>query len=1329
MKTKLQLIILCLLLFLAGGGSVIHAADKWNYPTSKPETPFGGGDGSQWNPYRIETAQHLANLAYMVTDDNTEYSGKYFVLTNDITLNDDVINDEGTGLKKAESSYKLWTPIGEYGYTADDDFMGTFDGQGHTISGMVCISEDGKRDYMGLFGTSDKATIKNLNITDSYLCTKATTSKEQCYGIIVGESTNTTLINCHVSNSVVNVIHTYTFNSAYCRVGGLIGYCDHFQSRVTLTSRKTIMTNCSFSGKIYATGAGGGNALTVGGLFGYQRQTTFTDLYITDCSTDGEITIKSQEYISSVYVGGFSGISTTGNNETMKCVNRMNITVDTGEKNIGSCYLSGFSYVDPERSFIVSECVNLGAFRVGSESKMANINKLYIGGITGYVGYLSNCAFYGKFDIHSKGSYVRIAPLAYSYYLVDTTPSIVCSVGNVFDLECNETALDQVCNYTYSYPGKETTTHKSYYHFENTSGMNVPCSGTYNSSTYNKTLEEMKADGFISMLNSAAGGNVWGKLTGMSVASLNGLPMPIACGGDVTGLAGQGTSTDPFLITCEAELRALQKGIAVGNRPTDGLYFKLTNDIYMSNEPMPAIGSTDYPFKGTFDGGGHAIVGMVAKKGTLFDALAGTLQNLALVDFKVPEGQEIIAPLAGYVGGKYTEQGESVTHIGTVKNCYVTGDIKMVAKDDGYSPAKAKLTGLCLAVYENSTMENCYFKGSFNATYPNPSSTSTGVIVGPKPQITFGGCFSSVHGTVKNCYASYSLSVDKNFTEQIIKGVGYTGSGTVTDCYYVRTDLTNTTSGECLATEKELNEKFNGKSGWSQGLYRPVLTSVKSYAATFPDNSETKYLDAVPEPTQKSNYIINVTAGSDPYADKLVWQLPNVAVYVPSEQTDYIINCTLDQKNTFRYKRTEGATRTAGQLCYRLKQNASGYHMLCLPGVVERGDLPQGSKVMIYGKIRTTGTSQEINEVHVDTIPAGVPCILYVPTSAYAEGSDIPLVMRSEIRTEPLLDANYSDMKGTFHFLTYANGPCVTATKSEDGNVYFKKSEATHYMEPFTAWLEGAAGDVKIVDYVLLDEENGAMTVALYGMNNKTYNLKMRRTIKASKWNTVCLPFDMTAEEITTTFGTGTKVETFNSLKYDTSTETTTLQFSKAEAETEGGAVIKAGTPYLLKPGKTTDISIFEIKGRKIECESVDYVPAGTKKDATTTDGTVYLTMQGEYNHRMISPDEATDGKSIYVISNDKIYYVNSDVEMKGFRCYFVAEESAAGSPAEGASLFSSAKVMHADGTSTDLRLIKADATGEGGAVYDLLGRKRDEQTKGIVIVNGKKMIIKQEKK
>ena len=113
--------------------------------------------------------------------------------------------------------------------------------------------------------------------------------------------------------------------------------------------------------------------------------------------------------------------------------------------------------------------------------------------------------------------------------------------------------------------------------------------------------------------------------------------------------------------------------------------------------------------------------------------------------------------------------------------------------------------------------------------------------------------------------------------------------------------------------------------------------------------------------------------------------------------------------------------------------------------------------------------------------------------------------------------------------------------------------------------------------------------------------------------------------------------------------------------------------------------------------------------------------MQGEYNKRMITPFDVTEGENIYVISGDKIYHVNSDVEMKGFRCYFVA--SVGGSGAHGSSMFSNAKVIHSDGTSTDLRLIDAEATGDTDAVYDLLGRKRDAQTKGLVIKNGIKVL------
>lgn len=219
--------------------------------------------------------------------------------------------------------------------------------------------------------------------------------------------------------------------------------------------------------------------------------------------------------------------------------------------------------------------------------------------------------------------------------------------------------------------------------------------------------------------------------------------------------------------------------------------------------------------------------------------------------------------------------------------------------------------------------------------------------------------------------------------------------------------------------------------------------------------------------------------------------------------------------------------------------------------------------------------------------------------------------------------------------------------------------------------------------------------------NAKNYNIKMRRALKKDDWNTICLPYSLTSDEISPLFGSGTKVETFSDLEYNSETNSYTMKFSAA-------AEITAGTPYLIKPSKDVSGNIYDIKDRTITCTSETYVPTGTSQTANN----ITLTMQGEYNKRMITPFDVTEGENIYVISGDKIYHVNSDVEMKGFRCYFVAKGA-----------FSNAKVIHSDGTSTDLRLIDAKATGDTDAVYDLLGRKRDAQTKGLVIKNGIKVL------
>ena len=776
----------------------------------------------------------------------------------------------------------------------------------------------------------------------------------------------------------------------------------------------------------------------------------------------------------------------------------------------------------------------------------------------------------------------------------------------------------------------------------------------------------------------------------------NDYPIPVVCGGLSTAYTGDGkTESTAYIINTEADLNKLKKAVNDGSR-FEGLYFKLGSDIRITGTLDECIGKDyDHPFKGHFDGCGHAIVGL---RKSLFGYMYGTVKNLALVDCDIW--------VNGYATALATQVGNTDNHA-EVSNCYVSG---IIASSTPWNQQGCAST-FAFQVADGSSIHDCYFKGrfvlkeqTFNTCYvagiavydSNTVNTSAG-----SPQGIF------------NCYASFDVKEESSgITSYYCYGICNRNNDSSSGNYFVCSNnrLQPYNGGTKLDSETLLNEKFNGKTGWLQGVYRPVLASAKKYEATTPEETpETVYFDAIPEENYKKNYFYNISI-DDPYSDVSLWNLPNMAVYVPSEQKDYITNGNLVQSADFQYKRATGATATAGQLRYDLTQTEKGYHMVCLPGNVERDDLPEGAKVMIVGRIQTFDKTEQVNVVMVDTIPAGVPCMLYVPTTTVTTGTTIPLVMRSGIVSEPTMNTTYSDFKGTFSENTNVPaGACTTAKYSGNNTLpCFVRNMETTTAKPFTAWLEGATGDVQIVDYILLDEENAAMTVTLSEDNAKNYNIKMRRALKKDDWNTICLPYSLTSDEISSLFGSGTKVETFSDLEYNSETNSYTMKFSAA---TE----ITAGTPYLIKPSEDVSDNIYEIKDRTITCTSETYVPTGTSQTANNTT----LTMQGEYNKRMITPFDVTESENIYVISGDKIYPVNSDVEMKGLRCYFVAKESTTEPSVGGSSMFSNAKVIHSDGTSTDLRLIDAEATGDTDAVYDLLGRKRDAQTKGLVIKNG----------
>ena len=1282
MKTKLHLIIMSLvLLFVAGGQSVCLAADTWSYPTTKPETPFGGGDGSSYDPYRIETAQHLANLAYMVTDANTYYKGQYFVLTNDITLNDDVIADDGKSLKKSLSAYNLWKPIGEDGVIYNDDFMGRFDGCGHTIRGMVCICSDSKKRYNGLFGAIDEALIKNINMEDCYIERKEGDGKGISFGILCGYSSESTFLNCTVSKSFINV---ETKNAAY--IGGLIG-CIPGGAYSYIISH---LSNCKFSGNIRLCVNDVADVRTLGGIIG-NVISEFNEINMDDCSSVGEIEYHGNHNVKALYAGGICG-RTPNRGRFSNCFSSMDININSPLAQINACYVGGFGSREETENvkdfdLTINNCAYLGNIRIGDAANKVKTKSLRVCGIGNNRSKVNGCAFYGKFDVHCTAEKnALVAPVAnYCLFGDEYKHNVVYSVGNVIDVDADDFHIDQVCNLIFG-----DKKHQDYYHFETTNGKSIECKHSIAPAQYSKTLAQMKDDDFLRTLNAEAGSNMWGKLTGMSDASLNGLPMPVACGGVLSDYTGDGMSENSaYIIKTEDDIKRLMESVNNGSS-FEGKFFKLGFDIRITGALDNCIGNvSERPFKGHLDGCGHAIIGL---RKSLFGYMYGTVKNLALVDCDIWDGNYATA-LARSVGDENNKA--------EVSNCYVSGAISFSTPWDqlGYASTFA------FQLAKGSSIHDCYFKGRFIVKEQTFSTYNVAGIAIYDGNRTVNTSAESPEG-IFNCYASFDVKVEASVKETrntygITNGLNNESNGNYFVCSDYRVSE-NYNGGKKLGSESELNGKFNGKPGWLQVVYRPLLVSAKHYMAKSPDGA-VAYFDAIPEANPKKNYFYNISI-DDPYSDVSLWQLPNMAVYVPNEKKDYITTGYLDQSADFQYNRSADATATAGQLRYDLTQTDKGYHMICLPGVVERDDLPDGAKVMIIGKIQKDGGNEQVNVVMVDTIPAGVPCMLYVPTTTVTTGTTIPLVMRSGIVSTPTVNATYSDFKGTFSKNTNVPvGACTTAIYSGDNNTLpcFVRNTETTTANPFTAWLEGATGNVQIVDYILLDEENEAMTVTLSEDNAKNCNIKMRRALKKDDWNTICLPYSLTSDEISPLFGSGTKVETFSDLEYNSETNSYTMKFIAA---TE----ITAGTPYFIKPSKDVSGNIYDIKDRSITCTSETYVPTGISQTANNTT----LTMQGEYNKRMITPFDVTESENIYVISGDKIYPVNSNVEMKGFRCYFVAKGA-----------FSNAKVIHSDGTSTDLRLIDAKATGDTDAVYDLLGRKRDAQTKGLVIKNGIKVL------
>ena len=232
--------------------------------------------------YTVYNADGLLNVAKLVNGGKTDIN---------ITLD-----------KNIDLTGKGWTPIGT---SFDNSYKGTFDGGGHTITGLAVTTND---QFVGLFGYLNRAgTVKNvvmegIQITSNHMF--------GCTGGVVGYSWGT-IENCSVSGSV---------SGTDC-VGGVVG-----------SQKAGSIIGCCTSATVKGTHY-------VGGVAGEKWDT------MTACYATGNVTLEIASQ-KNLYGGGVVGLN--GGSRVLACYATGNVTStgsSTGNVHIGGLFGDSYTTV------------------------------------------------------------------------------------------------------------------------------------------------------------------------------------------------------------------------------------------------------------------------------------------------------------------------------------------------------------------------------------------------------------------------------------------------------------------------------------------------------------------------------------------------------------------------------------------------------------------------------------------------------------------------------------------------------------------------------------------------------------------------------------------------------------------------------------------------------------------------------------------------------------------------------------------------------------------------------------------------------------------------
>lgn len=228
------------------------------------------------------------------------------------------------------------------------------------------------------------------------------------------------------------------------------------------------------------------------------------------------------------------------------------------------------------------------------------------------------------------------------------------------------------------------------------------------------------------------------------------------------------------------------------------------------------------------------------------------------------------------------------------------------------------------------------------------------------------------------------------------------------------------------------------------------------------------------------------------------------------------------------------------------------------------------------------------------------------------------------------------------------------------------------------------------------------------------------RTFTTGKWNSLILPVDMTADQVTAAFGADAKIARFNHL------EDKWIYFLPVEPDADGN-MLKANIPYIINPTKqpTAVNRTYNVGGENTKhINGFVYTVTGIAyEDQTATlqhedkEFTTGMTHYGSYKNPTVVPADS------YILhrSGDMVHTAVEHPSIKSYRTW-LRETTPSGETLQ-------MRVEQNDGPSTGIKVIEETAK-NANAVYNVNGMRMnssntDNLPKGVYIINNKKVVIK----